>query len=493
MPLVFLLSCATEFHGERIIAEEQTCTASVKKFFKKDRVEDVTTDELNAAFKDKKLISFSNKYITINHPRFEWYVDVRKKLLTYVKNWNKNNYPTFYLDNKENFLTEAKEFYSLIGKEAENSLSDSEKVTLENIKSWISSYQNYSTELEQLLDQRISLQYNLDTLKKIKLSKKEVRDIKITTKVGEDFKTEIITLREVDSNLGLVLNRLKDKIKDLDGKLNNFGLIEERVIKQALLQDALTILQRELEYNVKNAATASPEAVEQLKALEEILQNNSFEPSTYGIFKITNSAFKSELAELFSVKKLYKNIQSVNERKVRDTIATIVENSTTKNSGENRLLEKEKFKKGTLRKIYNKVATFTPYQKFMTTTKLAAVGYGAYRFFWFQKDAQTGSDTKEPIEEVTEELKTEVLDKAIEVKNEILKKSDKKTTKPTPTPTPISEPVPEDKVVEVPTEKPEEVKAHNEQLAETQKVVDSKSEGQSKVVEISEEELNKSN
>jgi hypothetical protein len=401
MSLLLLISCSTtkspEFSGERVIAEESNCAEGLKKFFKNE----VTEDELTIALKERKLISFTDKFIILNHPKLDWINETKRSLLSRIKNWNKNQYPLFYLDTEANVLPLAKSYADLISKEVAGSLDDEGKKSLENIRSMLSAYQNYQKDLDNLLEERISLQYNLNMLKDIKLSKDETRDIKLTIKKDGVFTSEIITLRKSDRNIDLVKNSLEAQIKELDGKFNSVGKIHERVLSQAMLKDMLTIIQRELEYSVKNATEISPELTKSLEDLEKILADNAFEPSSFGVYKITNQVFKTEVYDLFNFTNPIKKIVNENHIAVRKYIEKFfkksgasevvqdVEKSTI--DEQTKLASKianpsEIQKDGPIKKLYAKIATFTPYQKFMASTKLSLIGYGAYRFFWFKED-----------------------------------------------------------------------------------------------------------
>lgn len=397
------VSVTHEFYGEREIASDSACTTNLKKFFENE----VTEDELNIALKERKLISFKDKMVIVNYPKVEWLNNTKKSLITRIKNWNRNQYPLFYLDQSDKFAIIAKSYSDLMTKELNNAITDDEKSALTILRDWITTYKNYQSDLDLLLEERISLQYNINMLKEIKLNKGEVRDIKVTIKKGGAYISEVITLRAEDRNLEFTLKNYKDQIKELDGKLSSFGKIQERVIKQAMAKDVVTIVQRELEHSVKNTDSIAPEISAHLDELNSLLKNADLEPSSYGVYKITNQVFSDELGDLFSRSgdEAVKEVTNKNQFSIRgqiekffgkkketvETAVAVVENvakaveNQTKDAGT--LVTKSELKReGPLKKIYAKIATFTPYQKFSAATKLGVVGYGAYRFFWMKKE-----------------------------------------------------------------------------------------------------------
>jgi hypothetical protein len=355
------------------------------------------------ALKERRLISIKDKFITINHPSLEWFNDVKISLMNRIKSWNKNEYPLFYLENEKDLISGAKKYAQLIDQEIAGNLSEEDAVALKSIKDWIELFKNYPSELNNLLDERVSLEFNLKMLKDLNLYKGEARDVQITIKKDGKFVTEIITLRKEDYNLKLTINNLKEQIKLIDGSLGKIGRLQERVIKQAMAMDLMTIIQRELEYSVKNSSTPSNEIVSQLEVLNVLLKDSDFNANSYGVFKIANQKFNKEVADLFNLKNPIKKTNPQDHTEITKAIESkITTPKTAENPEANNLTpapapalapandnSNAPKRTGPLSTMYSKIASLTPYQKFMVTAKLSAIGYGAYKFFWFKKSGNT--------------------------------------------------------------------------------------------------------
>lgn len=346
-----------------------------------------------AALTSRKLLSFTNKFVTVNHPKLEWMNKMRASLNKSIRNWNNNRYPSFYLFNEEEVLPAAKNYFENVLKILDDQ-SSLTKVDLENLKmvqAWVKSYKDYNADVTNLLDERISLQYNLTLLKKLKL-KDESRDIKLMIKRDGKMTEEIFTLRKEDKNLDPLIKQLENEIEELDGTVIKNGKIKDRIVRQAMLQDILTIVQRELEHKVKNGQNLPERMTKELEKLESLIDNPALSPSTYGVYRITNKQFTSEVLRATKLDGAVQKIKTA-----------INENG----------------KLGIVRSLFNKVSNITPKQAAYGFSGSVVVAIGSYQYFSFGKES-----TVEIIRgstEVLEEKDQEVLDKTIE---EEKKKSD---------------------------------------------------------------------
>ena len=277
-----------------------------------------------AALVDKKLITITNKFVTVQHPRMEWMNRLRKSLNQSLRNWNNNRYPAFYLFSDEDVVPHAKKYFETL----EHTVTEQLPLTKEQtenkamVETWIKSFQDYQSDVDKLLDERISLQYNLKLVKKIKL-KDEPRDIKLMIKRNGVMTEEIITLRKEDKNLGHLEARLKKEIKNLDGARLQNGKIKDRIIRQAMLKDILTIVHRELEYAVKNTPDVSETMIKELESLDSLIKKDEFQPTTYGIYRVTNKVFMREALSMSKLDVLYKKVQDpVNS--IKDLFANFI-------------------------------------------------------------------------------------------------------------------------------------------------------------------------
>ena len=385
--LFFFSGCSTLPTNERIPAEAPigTCAELVKSIM---MTEDYDV-KLSKALVDKKLLTFKEKKIQLEYPHLEWINRVKKSFNQSLRNWNNNRYPAFYLFNDEEIVPIAKRYSQNLEKILGNQIATEDDETIKafiSVSDWTKAFANYQTEMDQLVEERISLQYNISLLKKLKLDSNESRDIQISIKRGGVLQNEVITLRKEDKNLGFTINKLKSEMKDLDGSLIKNGKIKDRILRQAMLQDMLTIVQRELEYITKNTATPSDEVLKEFATLTELLKKSEYSPSTYGVYKIEDKIFMRELLATSKLDVLYTKIKEPLLK-----LKTVAVNFfTNKSAG----TDKEKI--GFFKKVYAKITSITPTQAAIGGGSLAVAGYGIDRYFGFH-DAQIKEIDKQPI------------------------------------------------------------------------------------------------
>lgn len=401
--IIALTSCSTmkptDPSFERAPAAEDNCVDLTKSFFLKENYQ----SDLEKALIDKKLITFTNKFVTIQHPRMDWLNRARNSLNQSIKNWNNNKYPAFYIFNDEDIVTHAKNYYKTLDSivSADVPVAKEATANLEIVTGWTKSFENYQRDINNLLEERISLQYNLSLLKKLKLKKDEVRDIKLTIKRDGKFVEEIITVRKSDKDVDYQIKRFKEQIKEMDGTLFKNGKIKERVIRQAMLKDILTILQREFEYAIKNAPAPHPELTNELERINMLLKISAFNPTTYGVYRITNKVFLRELAALSKLDVAYKKFVETPVLKFKEVIDAFIHNRPLK--GEVNPTEPEKM--GIFKKVYTKITNITPKQAATGAGVAAIAGLGAQRYFTVGKGEinqlpdQTVEEISDPAEE----------------------------------------------------------------------------------------------
>jgi hypothetical protein len=356
----------------RNLAHELNCHDITKKYFLNQNYE----EDLNNILIQKKLITFTEKKALIHYPKLDWIIRVRKSFNNTLRNWNNFQHPAFYLFNKEDIIPMAKKYSANLDKILTKNITSEEDVNKSAliVSDWIKSFQNYQTDLDELIEERISLQYNISLLKKFKLKTNDPLDIQITIKRGGEFKNEIITLRKEDKNLKSTINALKSEMKELDGSLFKNGKIKDRIIRQAMLSDMLNILYREMEYVIKNT-TPSNEMLQELEKLSLLLKNSQFTPSTYGLFKIENKKFTNELMKASKIQQLYSIIKNP-YIKILSILSDYFKNK--KNGSD---IEKI----GILKKAYNKITSITPKQASIGGGLVVSAGIGFERYFAFSE------------------------------------------------------------------------------------------------------------
>ena len=114
LSLLALASCSTVPKNavtSRDPADEPAnCNELVKSLFIKANYQ----QDLEKALIDKKLLSFSNKFVIVEHPSMNWINRARESLNKSLKNWNNNKYPAFYIFNDEEILPAAKKYFKTI-------------------------------------------------------------------------------------------------------------------------------------------------------------------------------------------------------------------------------------------------------------------------------------------------------------------------------------------------------------------------------------------
>lgn len=170
--------------------------------------------DLKTALLDKKLITFKQKLMQVEYPRLKWINDVKKSFNISLKNWNHKRFPTFYLAHEEEVIPIAKAYSKSLEKELNNELDEQAIDNLKSVRSWMSSYENYNQELDQLLEERIALQYNYSLIQKLDL-KNETRDIALTFKRQGVLTSEVFSLHPDDNTYKSLLGDLKNQIYEL--------------------------------------------------------------------------------------------------------------------------------------------------------------------------------------------------------------------------------------------------------------------------------------
>lgn len=340
-------------------------------------------NDLKIALREKKLITFKEKIMKVEYPRLEWINRVKKSFNVSLKNWNSKRYPTFYLSHDEEVISIAKSYASAYEKELNNELDDGASKTLEMVRAWVNSYENYNKELGNLIEERIALQYNYTLLKKMDL-KNETRDIQLNFKKDGILTSEIISLHPEDNTYKSLLGDLNNRMKELDGGLIQDGKIKDRIVRQAMLQDMLTIVHRELESTVKNTDQVPTEMMRELSRLNKTLTNSDFSPSTYGVYKITDKVFMSELMSLSKLDVVYDTFKQP-LIKLKNIFSNFFDKKST---------DKEKI--GFFSRMYAKIKSITPKQLATGTAVVATAGVGTYRYFWFDSSGHTSLPANDP-------------------------------------------------------------------------------------------------
>lgn len=385
----FLASCSSTPLTDRTPA--QAVPANCNELAKSLVLSENYEKNLEKALVEKKLITLKEKFILVQHPRLEWINKVKKSFNQSLRNWNNNRYPAFYLFSEEEILPMAKRYAENVEKIAANQVPFDDEETTKAflaVEEWIKAYKQYNTDIDQLIEERISLQYNVSLLKKLKLDQ-EPRDIQLTIKRAGELKSEIITLRKEDKNLQFTIKKLKQEMKELDGTLLKNGKIKDRIMRQAMLQDMLTILHREMEYASKNGF-AGDALTKEMQELAALLKQSEFSPVTFGVYKIQDKIFIRELLAASKLDVLYHKIKDPLNR-----LTTIVQDYF-----KNRKAGTDKEKVGFFKRVYAKITGITPKQAAIGGGTIAIAGLGAERYFMIKESKQTELPDQSRAEEI---------------------------------------------------------------------------------------------
>ena len=345
-----------------------------------------------AVLKKNGLLKRKDKFLILEQPSVGWFNKVRKSAISHLQSWNKNRYPIFYTSDNENFVIIGKGIDDLLERKASGNLDAEDTKVLKQVYDQITMFENYESDLAKIIDERASLQYNLEVIKKMKLDTNPI-DIKITIKKATGEESEVITFRKEDKNRKIVIDKLKKQLKELDGKLFKHGRIEERVIKQAFLKDILTIYHREVEYAFKNAQTPIPELEDLYKRLDKILTTSSMAPSTYGVFRMDHKLFKAELANFTKFDSAVRKVSSGKE-KIKDSVQGFI--------GRKNKAEDDK-NMGFLENIYVSVSNLTV-ADLTRYGIVGAIGFGTSQYLFIDSTEITNENDVPSVQDANGEV-----------------------------------------------------------------------------------------
>lgn len=421
--LLFVYSCSSvkdqkdkvDLWIDRIPASEsKSCSTLIEAFFETSSGKvsikgslDIKADDVTNIMLKKGILKRKENFLLLEHPSIDWINKVRKSFITNLKSWNKNRYPVFYFGKEIDFEKRGRSIASLLEKKIAGTANEEEKVLLDQILNEVKSFSTYQNEIDAIIKERISLQYNIDMLKKIKLDKEAV-DVKVTLAKASGDVTEIITLRKEDKNKGLAIHKLKQQLKELNGKIFRHGKVEERVIRQAMLKDIVTIYHREIEHAIKNNINRTAELDNLYSSLSAFLKNSDFEPSSYGVFRVDRKVLQDELMMFTKLDRASIKI-SVATDKVKASFGSFFRN---RNAG----TDEEKV--GFFKNMYLSVSNMTVGD--MTKYGIVAgVGFGTSHYFFLGIDNKNEDNGDGPsVEEITvEDLKSETEENGPQVIN----------------------------------------------------------------------------
>ena len=316
LSFTLLLSCSTLVNtptrAPASVQEELTCANVVRKFISSDY-----NEKLLKEIEKKELIKRSTNTMQVRLPKKSWWNRFKDSWTHTFKNWNDNKYVSFYMYDEEETVASAAAYAKLLRKTIDQTETNKdEAAVLKTIDTWFSKYTHYEKELDDLINERISLAYNRDILKKYDFDGNRAEVDLVFIKEGKEVQEKMIFYKD-DKNLQYYIKQLDKRITKLDGGVLDWwfdeGIIKQRIIQQAMLQDKLIITHRELEYYINNTEGITEGTLETLKVklrqFEEAIDDLNFKPSKYGINKIANKSIRKEILALPKTIKSYKKLQ----------------------------------------------------------------------------------------------------------------------------------------------------------------------------------------
>lgn len=292
--------------------DTKNCKGIMKNFISSDY-----NEKFIKALEDKELIKRSSTKMQVKLPKDGWWTRLKDSWTHTFKNWNDNKYVSLYMFDEDETVASAAVFGKIFKKSKEGvELTEDEQVLLKNVDTWISKFTNYKQDMDDLINERVSIAYNLDVLKKYKFEGDRAEVELMFVKNGKQVNETMVFYRD-DKNLQYYINQLEKRVTQLDGGMFDWwfdeGIIKQRIIQQAMLKDKVTIVHRELEYFINNTDGIPDEIMAELKTkfreLDDFLANFEFKPSNYGINKVTNQSLRKELWNLPKTVKGFKKLQ----------------------------------------------------------------------------------------------------------------------------------------------------------------------------------------
>ena len=223
----------------------------------------MTIDEL----KEKGILKFREKVYTYNLPPVDWFNAIRHDLISRMKTWNNNRYPIFYLSKDKNYEKAGKEIAELIEKQSRGAITDVESKQLSQIMKEVQAFANYQKDIQNIIDERVTLQIAIDRVDRVLLDNENPIDLELIIRRNGKDEREVVTLRKSDHNRRLVLKKYLTMLKEFNGNMFKPGKLEDRVLKQSMLRDIVTIYHREVEYAVKNGIHSTDREDDPLRLL----------------------------------------------------------------------------------------------------------------------------------------------------------------------------------------------------------------------------------
>jgi hypothetical protein len=313
--------------GNRFIASEFTsnsCHELMERLIEKGY-----NEKIRQALEAKQLVHRSHSSLTIQRPRPSILASLYKRTERFfARVINDNRYPAYYIFDEEETTSKIiayirgytrPDFRRSVGEG--NAINDFGP----EVRRWLDDYENYSTQIDDLVKTRVSIAYNLNLLKHYKSSAPDIDRVTLSFYKNGKLEETIFTFRREDDNLTVLIRDLERELKRFDGgffakesrdhvRVNfdffNEGAIRDRVLQQSRLRDKILILNRESEFaymNISNRADMDQPHEEGLIALRELynrttnlLMDQEIVPSGWATTRISRDTMLAELRQSIS-------------------------------------------------------------------------------------------------------------------------------------------------------------------------------------------------
>lgn len=361
------------------VNETANCSEAIKRFFPSSNYE----VKLQEKLAQKKLVGFSNKFVTVNHPRLDWINKASKALTRKLQNWNTNVYPQFFLLRSQDVVNDSQILADayVLNKKFTSKQSQSKK----DVAKWIANYKTYQQDIDNLIKDRAVNQYNYTIVKKLKF--KNLKDTKLEL-IFSRKGSQVRKFYDIDSPDALekVKVELKRNLNHFDGSFVRSGAVKQRVIDQAFYKESLSIYLRELKLARDNATNPSSALAEEIKRITNLLKNDTFSPSTFGIYQINNKVFTYEMAHLAKLDVAYKKFVEKPQLKIEQVIEKYLKDKKIPGTEEQKL--------SLLKRVYLKITSLDK-KKVAIGAGLVAGGAISHQvFFSFEEPEVTEYESK---------------------------------------------------------------------------------------------------
>lgn len=315
-----LIFFATSFQSHAS-GNHSNCTNMVARV-----LENGYEQNIKRALEEKNLVHRSYNRLTIQRPGPSLFARSAQRAERFFSRViNDNRYPAYYIfDEAETVPKIIAYVRSYVGQGRENA-TNTRNATRDfgpEIRKWIEDYENYNSQIEDLVKARVSMAYNLDLLKYYRKDAPDFDRVTLSFYRNGEFEDSVFTFRSDDENLTTLIRDLESEISRFDGgvftksarentrlgyEFISEGVIRGRVLEQSKLRDKLVLLHREVEFayhnldrraEFQNSTEEGRQALSDLyERLTRILNDEEMKPSAWAVNKTSREKMFEEMKQ----------------------------------------------------------------------------------------------------------------------------------------------------------------------------------------------------